>query len=363
MKRKIFLVAAITISYMLLNITSTKTVETKNIVMLNSKELAASQLTKKVVATGDGLYKDTYEDGKYIYKGTNPNNYIKFNSELWRILSVEKDGTLKLIKNNNIGNQLFSNSFSRKEGYCLQGNAPDWGCNAWDKNNNFVNESYSGTVTKEAELNTYLNIDYYNTFKEEDKKLIKNHAFAIGPVNPKENLQQQITKENSLTWTGNVGLISVSEFLKANTNISSCQTMDLNNTNVETCKQTNYLANQSYWTISPENNSTHTVFTVSSGQLSSYLAYDSFTVVPALYLKSDIFLKGSGTQTTPYEIANENSITENTNQSNPTKEVVKVPSTAQNASSIFWIVGIIALLISIGTIYYILNDIKINKMD
>ena len=40
----------------------------------------------------DGLYKDMYEEGKYIYKGGNPNNYITFNNEMWRILSIENNG-------------------------------------------------------------------------------------------------------------------------------------------------------------------------------------------------------------------------------------------------------------------------------
>lgn len=42
---------------------------------------------------GDGLYKDVYESGRYIYKGVNPNNYITFNGEEagWRIISLESD--------------------------------------------------------------------------------------------------------------------------------------------------------------------------------------------------------------------------------------------------------------------------------
>jgi len=70
-----------------------------------------------------------------------------------------------------IGKKEFSNPSFRKEGYCSIGDAPNWGCNAWNKNNNFVNESYSGAVTKDAELNTYLNIDYYNTFTNENISL------------------------------------------------------------------------------------------------------------------------------------------------------------------------------------------------
>ena len=43
-----------------------------------------------IVTSGDGLYEDEYEEGKYTYKGANPNNYVTFNNEKagWRIISI-----------------------------------------------------------------------------------------------------------------------------------------------------------------------------------------------------------------------------------------------------------------------------------
>ena len=51
------------------------------------------------VTEGDGLYEDEYEEGRYVYKGTDPDNYIMFNNELWRIISKEADGTYKILRN------------------------------------------------------------------------------------------------------------------------------------------------------------------------------------------------------------------------------------------------------------------------
>ena len=62
-----------------------------------------------IVTSGDGLYKDEYED-RYFYKGANPNNYINFNNSLWRIISVENDGTIKIMKNENIGEMAWDTS-------------------------------------------------------------------------------------------------------------------------------------------------------------------------------------------------------------------------------------------------------------
>ena len=51
-----------------------------------------------IVTTGDGLYKDEYEEGRYFYKGANVNNYITFNNEVWRIVSIEADKTIEECK-------------------------------------------------------------------------------------------------------------------------------------------------------------------------------------------------------------------------------------------------------------------------
>ena len=40
----------------------------------------------------------SYENGRYIYRGQSPNNYVEFNNELWRIIAKETDGTYKIIR-------------------------------------------------------------------------------------------------------------------------------------------------------------------------------------------------------------------------------------------------------------------------
>src|SRR5699024_1665621 len=52
----------------------------------------------EVVSSRDGLYEDQYENGRYIYRGQSPNNYVEFNNELWRIIAKETDGTYKIIR-------------------------------------------------------------------------------------------------------------------------------------------------------------------------------------------------------------------------------------------------------------------------
>jgi len=244
---------------------------------------AADKLIDTAVTTGDGLYADEYEEGRYVYKGANPNNYITFNDETWRILSVETDGTLKIMKKDSIGNRAWDTT----------GGA--YGSNNW---------------ARPADLNTYLNNDYYNSLNSESQNLIQNHTWGIGPVTSNNtDLAGQIQSENGTTWSGNIGLMSVSEFLRANTNSSQCGNFSLNNTNYSTCKTTNYIVPTSgyLWTISPFANTSGSVFGVNSIDFvsSNNANNTNYGVVPALYLKSNINLEGEGTATNPYTIVME----------------------------------------------------------
>ena len=113
---------------------------------------ASDTLKAKVVTSGDGLYVDKYNEERYVYKGGNPNNFIKFNDELWRIISVEKDGTLKIIRANPLDNPTtkegqsvtFNDRNSIDYGtYCSKSN---YGCNIWAKTE-YVDNGISGSTS------------------------------------------------------------------------------------------------------------------------------------------------------------------------------------------------------------------------
>ena len=234
-----------------------------------------------VVTDGDGLYAAEYEDGRYIYKGANPNNYITFSGETWRIISVEADGTLKIMRSESIGDRAFDTT------------GGTYGSNNW---------------TRPADLNTYLNEEYLPTLSDSDK--VVSHNFSIGAVTSSNNdLAGQIADENGTTWNGKVGLITVSEYLRANTNTEQCGTFSLNNDNYSTCKTTNWMysavpSGDYMWTISPDASSSNRVFTVNSrGPVNRHLAYYSRGVVPVFYLTSDITLSGTGEPGDPYVIS------------------------------------------------------------
>lgn len=235
-----------------------------------------------VVDSGDGLYKDEYEDGKYTYKGADPNNYITFNNETWRIISVDSSGLIKIMRNESIGDMVWDNS----------------GLNNW---------------ARPATLNSYLNDTYLPTITTNKDKIV-SYTWSIGGVTAgNTDLANQINDENGTTWNGNVGLIISSEYLRANSNKEQCGNMSINNTNRESCITTNWMqsivpSDGYLWMMSPLDSGSNYAFDVygvpsNAGNMSYRLVYMSSGVVPSLYLTSSITLTGDGSQENPYVIS------------------------------------------------------------
>ena len=247
------------------------------------KEITINELKNKIVTSGDGLYKDIYEEDRYVYKGNNPDNYIELDDSLWRVLAIESDGTLKIIKKDSVANMLWDTGVGT------------WGYNNW---------------ARPAVINSFLNNDFYNLLSDDFKSLIQGHKWYTGAAtHDNTDLAKQIEEEKSIIWEGNVGLISVSDYIKANSNINRCGNFHLNNTNYEICSQTNFLIQpERFWTITAYDkiilNSSSVVYRIgATGGISSESAgYNTSDVFPAMYLNSNIKLNGSGTETNPYKI-------------------------------------------------------------
>ena len=265
-----------------------------------------------IMNSEDGLYEDEYESGRYIYRGTNPNNYIEFNNELWRIISKEADGTYKIFRDIPIYSKMFDNDGARATGYCSQGFAPAYGCNVWSSTANmvgspseFTNGTYTGTVDEDSEILIYLNGEYLNSITA-NKDIIINHDYNIGAtVSDNDDLSAQIEGEKAYKWNGKVGLISASDYINANSNIETCGTFSKNDSNSSTCITTNwmYLSGTDWWTLSPSADTSNYVWKVSrDGTLSGEDAFITLGFRPVVYLTSSLSLSGSGTQSDPFTI-------------------------------------------------------------
>ena len=288
----------------------------------------------ELVESGDGLYEDTYESGRLIYRGQDPDNYITFNNETWRIIAKEADGTYKIIRNDVLANRAFDEENHRsteKNSYCIN---PQYGCGVYAAVSGTFSSpsgSLSGTVTEDSSIKLYLNDDYYtNNINATAKGQMISHSFNIGAVEllnesgaEADSIEKNIAGEKMYQWTGNVGLANVSDILKASTNPLCKSVTDnygklMQESPVVTC-DSNYLFEipdmTGYWTINAYSGSGE------SGGLSFYawlaargsglvgLGYGSAcsdvgnsAPRPVVFLKSSTTLSGSGTLEDPFTI-------------------------------------------------------------
>lgn len=243
----------------------------------NIVELTGAEMLRKLCNTqsGDSLYEDVYEEERCVYKGSNPNNYIMLNNEMWRIMSIERNNTIKIIKEEVLTNNRF-------------GLTNDW----------------------ESSEALQILIEYYESFDKESLNIIVAANFYIGPLERSKTLGYAGEKEQEETaiWTGKIGLINPTDYVQASTN-DECVSVYSSNVDPHPCKESNYLyIGIDWWTISPsiENDS---VWYVGIMGMSTYTSLNDNTnspqmgnIRPVVYLSPEITLSGTGQENDPYRI-------------------------------------------------------------
>ena len=269
----------------------------------------------------------------YRYIGADPNNYVTFNNETWRIIGVftVDDGTgnveerLKLIRNESIG----SYSWDNKD---------DDGKNNWTdaRLNYLLNEGHetksiggslywnSGSGTCYSGYgNATTNCDFTTTgLKEEAREMIGDTLWYLGGTSSYTNASNGLTSHwysyergttvysgRSTSWTGKVGLMYLSDYGYATsggttTDRNACLNKELNNWgSVSDCYNNDWIFNSaSQWTITPRASNSYSVFSlIRTGYVNSDNAFDTFGVRPVVFLKSSIkIVDGDGSSSNPY---------------------------------------------------------------
>ncbi|MBQ9012406.1 MAG: hypothetical protein IJ094_02390, partial [Bacilli bacterium] len=231
----------------------------------------------------------------YRYIGTNPNNYVTFNNELWRIIGVftVEDGNdnteqrIKIVRNEKLSSNM-----------------------QWDDDSN----EWS-TVT----LNTYLNGDYYNGLDDTSKNMVADTKYYLGGSSAYDNLKGEdyynfergttVYSGRSTSWTGKIALMYPSDYsyTYALGVDNKCYTdgFDCDGSSGKTngwIYNTNSNSNQ--WLLSPISAGSVSVFSLgASGSVGSNRVTDSYGVRPSLYLVSNIKIdSGDGSEQNPYSL-------------------------------------------------------------
>ena len=276
---------------------------------------------------GSELKIDNTPDENMRYYGSDPNNYVKFNNELWRIIGVFGNN-VKLVRSEKLGNLSWDSSESSVNN--------GWGVNEWSQSalKNYLNTMYYGgtSVTCYNGQNNQTTTCPTNTLDETAKSLIDNHTWNTGAPNyntlydsttnsydtvefykaERGTVNGKIctsgdycndTVTRTTEWTGYIGLPYVTDYAYASSE-NDCNTK-IDQSTTYKCKNNNWMSkNILYWTLSPDVDSgnSHFVWRVfSAGAVLGGNAAYVGPVFPAIYLKSNILIEsGKGTSSDPY---------------------------------------------------------------
>ena len=242
-------------------------------------------------ATSVGMMEDV--GGNIRYYGADPNNYVSFNNELWRIIGVfndiddgngNKETRIKIAKNESIGNY------------------------QWDDNENEWSTST---------LQTYLNGTYLNGLTSEAQGMVDNAKWNLGSSSTHRGLYANdyytfergttVYSGRSTEWIGKIALMYPSDYMYAG-DLSKCS-KDGYNWDTTNCRDTSWLRNTSttQWTLSPLSSSSRNIFGVdTSGFVDFNIGYISnfYASRPVLYLASTVEITGGeGTSENPFTLS------------------------------------------------------------
>ena len=262
---------------------------------------------------GDGQVVD--ENG-YRYEGKNPNNYIWFNNELWRIIGVFDSAShgqsgknlVKIIRADSIGALAWHKS-----------NTNDWTAaslmnllngaylNAQDGTDSGYCYGYSTSVPSNCD---YTSIGINSTYRN----MIANAKWYLGGYSTYYATAEAfygyergttVYSGSPTKWEGKIGLMYPSDYGYSVLSSSCARTRNLGSYDTSTCTGASWLYGEGYeWTLTPNSSGSNNVFYLYfSGYLRNSNANRGSSVRPVLYLDSSVYvIDGNGTMSNPYII-------------------------------------------------------------
>lgn len=227
------------------------------------------------VYTGSGLYD---LNGELVYRGENPNNYIKFADNLWRIVKIENDQAVMILDKKNermVWDDRFNTDRDRSDGI----------------NDYTVSRIYE-EITKIYEENTLVN--------KNNKNLLAIHPLYLGKRYESDMGNDGSIEKATFMEKQYIGLLPLYDYINASidTNCNSALTTS--------CTNYNYLNHFDYnwWTITGDASNSYKVYRISSdGEIESIRANSYGYLRPVIYLAKDaVYVKGTGTEADPYII-------------------------------------------------------------
>lgn len=239
-----------------------------------STKTLVDEIKENVVTAEDGLYAD---GENFVFKGNKVKNYINFFGHSYRIVSVDKDGILKLVRSE-----------------------PEMTNRIWDNKYNISTNRNSGkNIYKDSKILLYLLEDYKNTKKisSKAKQYVMAYDVCIGKrsstdytidtsLDCSEKLEKQI-----------ISLLNVSDYAKASLD------PDCKDLKSFSCNNYNYLYNivPSTWTMNVSLDNTYEVIYLSNGIMYTQNANSNNEYNIVIYIDGNqTYTSGTGSVNDPY---------------------------------------------------------------
>ena len=266
-----------------------------------------------------GYSKDELTDYRYI--GSDPNNYVTFNDETWRIIGIfivedetgKKESSIKLIRNESIGDFALDNKGVRGEN--------DWTMSALKEvlNSGAYYNRTSGTCPAGANSATKA-CDFTTTgLNATAKSMIRKTKWYLGGYGNQqyekatasdayqyERGSAVYNTERPTSWIGEVGLMYPSDYAYAPSASSCLDKIIYSYGSNQSCKSDNWLYRSTYaqWTITPYADVSYSQFLLNAiGNMGADQTTNIHATRPAVYLKSNVKVaSGDGSKANPYQL-------------------------------------------------------------
>ena len=269
-----------------------------------------------LAGTEQGTGQVVNENG-YRYEGKNPNNYIWFNNELWRIIGVFDEDShgvsgqnlVKIIREESIGGLAWHKS-----------NTNDWSASSlksllngayydWESNKGSVSTycyGYSTTVPGNCDYSEIGINDTYRSMIQEVTWYLGGYSSASATAASFYGYERGTTVYSGRpTEEGNIGLMYPSDYGYSVLASSCARTTKLGSYSSSSCAGQSWLYKTGTdWTITPNSSFSSNVFNLNiNGNLNYYDACNGASIRPVLYLSSSVYkITGDGTISNPYII-------------------------------------------------------------
>lgn len=239
----------------------------------------------KVNDNQDGIYQ---VDNYYVYKGENPDNYINFMGDLWRIVKINPDGSIKIIQTKSYGRYMFDDRYNSS---CPSRNSDCKGISNFEKSR-----------LKDYMMDLYTNGIVYDNktieFSDFEKSIINYQNICIGSVSENIKITDGYPECNTMT-TNKYPF----DFMKLNETIMPSLDNGCTSINDMQCTNYNYLNTiSSYWTATTTNKNNYQVYSVSEIPNLSSAYYEKPIRFVINLSKNALYQSGNGTQDKPYTI-------------------------------------------------------------